>query len=87
MHYAIGVAFAMAFVFGGPAGWLDHPTLVPALAFGVATVAVPFFTLQPALGLGIASSKTARPMLARLKSVATHTVFGLGLYLTALLIG
>ncbi|MGD2069946.1 MAG: DUF2938 family protein [Gemmatimonadota bacterium] len=39
--------------------------------------------LQPALGLGIASSKAARPLQARAKSVGTHIVFGLGLYFCA----
>jgi hypothetical protein len=42
------------------------------------------FIMQPALGLGVASSKAARPAQARAKSVATHLVFGLGLYLGAL---
>jgi hypothetical protein len=37
--------------------------------------------LQPSLGLGIASSRAPNPTQARLKSLATHTVFGLGLYL------
>lgn len=85
-HYTIGVAFALALVFIAPAHWLAQPTLLPALAFGIATVAVPFFTLQPALGLGVASSKTRRPAAARLKSLATHSVFGTGLYLAAELV-
>jgi hypothetical protein len=48
------------------------------------TVVAPLFILQPALGAGIASSKTAAPLFNCIKSVATHTVFGLGLYLAAL---
>jgi hypothetical protein len=83
MHYLIGVAFAVAFVILASPAWLARPTLVPALLFGVATVLVPFFTIQPAFGLGIASSKTANPVRARLKSVSTHTVFGVGLWLFA----
>jgi hypothetical protein len=39
--------------------------------------------LQPAMGAGIASSKTARPVFNSMKSLATHTVFGVGLYLSA----
>jgi hypothetical protein len=85
-HYLIGVVFALTFVAIAPNDWLGAPTLFPALAFGVVTVLVPFFTLQPALGLGIASSKTAHPFKARLKSVATHAVFGLGLWVWALLL-
>jgi hypothetical protein len=83
-HYAIGAVFAVTFVYVvAPNNWLNNPTLLPALAFGVVTVLVPFFTLQPAFGLGIASSKTAHPYKARLKSLTTHTVFGIGLWLGA----
>lgn len=82
-HYSIGVAFAVAFVALVPADWLARPTLPPALLFGIATVVFPFFVLQPALGLGVASSRAKSPAQARLKSLATHTAFGLGLYLGA----
>lgn len=80
-HYAIGISLALAFVLGVAPAWLARPTFVPALAFGVATVVFPFFVLQPALGLGVASAATRRPMQARIKSLATHTVFGIALYL------
>lgn len=82
-HYSIGVALALGFVALAPDGWLARPTVLPALLFGVATVVFPLFVLQPALGLGIASSRTPRPALARAKSLATHVVFGVGLYLCA----
>jgi hypothetical protein len=82
-HYSIGISFAalLLFVFGME--WARVPTLAPALIIGVVTVAAPLLILQPALGLGIASSKTPTPIFNALKSVATHTVFGLGLYATA----
>lgn len=85
-HYTIGVAFAVAFVLLAPDRWLASPTLLPAMTFGVVTVLVPFFTLQPALGLGVASSKAPRPTQARLRSIVTHAVFGTGLYLVAMLL-
>jgi hypothetical protein len=47
------------------------------------TVVAPLFILQPALGAGIASSKTPRPVFNSLKSLATHVVFGFGLFLAA----
>ncbi|HEX4953598.1 MAG TPA: DUF2938 domain-containing protein [Thermoanaerobaculia bacterium] len=83
-HYSIGIAFAVAFVLVASPGWIAHPTFLPAALYGIATVVFPFFLLQPCLGLGIASSRTPKPWQARLKSLATHTVFGLGLYLVAL---
>jgi hypothetical protein len=82
-HYTIGVFFAVAFVSLVSAGWLTSPSLLPALLYGIVTVVFPLFLMQPALGLGIASSKTSNPGLARLKSLATHTMFGIGLYMCA----
>ena len=85
-HYSIGVAFAVVFTMLAPVTWLERPTLIPALAFGVATVVVPFFTMQPALGLGVAAAKTPNPNAARLKSVMTHAVFGAGLFVWAVVL-
>lgn len=79
-HYGIGASLALAFDQWVVPGWAGAPTLVPALLYGVATVVLPFFVLQPALGLGVASSATRRPAQARLKSLATHAVYGIGLY-------
>lgn len=77
-------AFALVFVVLVSGRWLEHPTLLPAVAFGVVTTLVPYLIMQPSLGLGVAAAKTPNPGHARLKSLATHTVFGAGLYLWAL---
>jgi hypothetical protein len=82
-HYTIGVVFALAFVGFVSGDWLARPTVLPALLYGVATVVFPFFVMQPSLGLGVAASRTPNPTQARLKSLVTHTVFGIGLYLCA----
>lgn len=85
-HYAIGIIFAaLLLILCGP-DWMNRPTLLPALLFGIATVVAPFFIMQPGMGLGIAASKTPNPAVARLRSLAAHTVFGAGLYASALLI-
>jgi hypothetical protein len=83
-HYTIGVVFALGFVVLTSGDWLARPTLLPALLYGIATVVFPFFIMQPSLGLGIAASRTPNPTQARLKSLVTHTVFGVGLYVCAL---
>jgi hypothetical protein len=82
-HYAIGVAFAALLVAIRGFEWLQDPSLLPALAVGAATVVAPLFVMQPAMGAGIASSKTRTPVLNSLRSVVNHTVFGAGLYLAA----
>jgi uncharacterized membrane protein YagU involved in acid resistance len=83
-HYSIGIVLALVFVLLVSGEWLGRPTLLPALLFGIGTVVFPFFVLQPSLGLGLASSRAPNPAQARLKSLATHTVFGVGLYVCAL---
>jgi hypothetical protein len=83
-HFTIGVVLALAFVVLTPGDWLARPTLLPALLYGIGTVVFPFFIMQPSFGLGIAASRTPKPTQARLKSLATHTVFGVGLYVCAL---
>ncbi len=83
-HYSIGVALGVGFVALARGDWLARPTMLPALVYGIATVVFPFFIMQPSLGLGVASSRTPNPTQARLKSLATHSVFGVGLYVSAL---
>ena len=85
-HYMIGITFAIIFVAFVGDNWLQHPTLIPAIAFGVITVLMPFFIMQPSFGLGFAASKMSNPSQARLRSLMNHTVFGAGLYLFALLV-
>ena len=83
-HYTIGVMLAIGLVMLTSGDWLARPALLPALLYGLVTVVFPFFVLQPSLGLGIAASRTPNPAHARLKSLATHVVFGVGLYVCAL---
>lgn len=83
-HYAIGVSFAALLLATSGLAWARSPTLGPALLIGVGTVVSPLFILQPALGAGIASSKTPTPVFNTLKSLMTHTVFGIGLFVAAL---
>ena len=80
LHYLIGIAFAALLIGICGLEWVRQPTLAPALAVGMGTVAAPFLLMQPGMGAGIAASRTPRPGSARLQSVITHAVFGLGLY-------
>jgi hypothetical protein len=79
-HYLIGIAFAGLLLAAFGLDWARHPTLGPALLVGIATVAAPFLLMQPGMGAGIAASRTPRPAAARLQSLVTHGIFGLGLY-------
>jgi hypothetical protein len=82
-HYAIGVTFAFLLLAIWGRAWLDAPVLWPALAVGIATVVAPWFVMQPAMGAGIAGSRSPNPLATRLRNLGTHGVYGLGLYLAA----
>lgn len=84
-HYAVGVAYGVALALIMGAGWLAAPTFLPAWVFAVLTVGFGWFVLHPGMGLGWAASKTPDPWKARGLSLAAHTVFGVGLWLGALL--
>lgn len=84
-HYAIGIAFAALLLAVEGLDWARTPSLPPALGFGVVTVAAPWFVLQPGMGAGVASTRTPRPVFNAAKSLVTHAIFGLGLYLAACL--
>jgi hypothetical protein len=85
-HYAVGIAFAGLLVLLQGLGWTQAPSLLPALALGMGTVVAPLFVMQPAMGSGFAASKTPTPLKNCLRSIANHTVFGLGLYASAVLV-
>lgn len=78
-HYVIGVFYALLLVALVSGNWLERPTLIPALLFGVGTVFVPFLIMQPSMGIGVAASRTPHPAQARVRSLTAHTVFGIGL--------
>jgi hypothetical protein len=85
-HYLIGITFAIVFVALVGNNWLQHPTLIPAIVFGVVSVLAPFCIMQPSMGLGFAASQTLNPPQSRLRSLMNHTAFGVGLYLFGLVV-
>jgi hypothetical protein len=82
-HYTIGVVFAALLLATAGVEWVKQPTLVPPLLVSSLTLIAPYFVMQPAMGAGIAASRTPRPHVARLRSLVTHTVYGVGLYASA----
>ena len=85
-HYVTGILFASALLLVWGAGWVREPTLPPALFVGLSTVAAPFLIMQPAMGAGLAASRTPNPTASRLHSLVAHGVFGIGLYVAGTLI-
>lgn len=85
-HYITGIGFAMVLIGATGSVWFCSPKLMPALVMGLVSVIAPFFIMQPALGFGVAGSKTAAPSMARRRSVSAHLTFGLGLFIAGWLL-
>lgn len=79
-HYLVGIVFAAALLGTWGVAWVRSPAIVPALIVGIGSVAAPFLVMQPGMGAGVAARRTPNPRAARLQSLVSHTVFGLGLY-------
>ncbi len=85
-HYSIGVTFAFVLLALMGREWVAVPTVLPALAVGVATIAAPWLVMQPAFGMGVAGSRTASPGAGRLRNLGSHVAFGIGLYVSAVVL-
>jgi hypothetical protein len=85
-HYATGIVYGVVFALLVGEGWLAAPRLLPAWIFALVTVLFGWFLLQPGLGIGWAASRAPNPAKVRALNLVGHSVFGLGLWLTGLLI-
>jgi Protein of unknown function (DUF2938) len=83
-HYAVGIVYAALYLAVVRLGLGSGPTLISAVLFAVALLVVPWFVMQPALGLGFMAARTPRPGATRAINISAHVVFGIGLYLGAL---
>ncbi|NOI67166.1 DUF2938 domain-containing protein [Vibrio sp. 99-8-1] len=86
LHYLIGIVFALILVLLMGEAWLADPSMIVALNTGIVTLIFPFFIIQPCLGFGIAASKTPSPWKARGLSLLAHSFYGLGLFVTAVIL-
>lgn len=85
-HYAIGIFFTWLLIAYMGSEWLVNPTFIPALLTGIISVIAPFFLMQPSFGFGIAASHTPQPNIARLRSLIAHGSFGIGIYISAMIL-
>ena len=82
-HYVIGIAYGLLLVAIWGAGWLRQPGIAEPLILALALLVLPYFVMMPGMGMGMAGSRTPKPNVTRLKSVIGHSMFGIGMYLTA----
>lgn len=83
LHYLIGIVFVFVFILMVGQTWLQQPILISATLFGIITVLFPFLIMQPCFGLGMFARKTQHPLRAQMKSLTVHTLFGIGIWLSA----
>jgi hypothetical protein len=86
VHYVIGIAYGLLLVGLWGVEWLREPTLLPPMILALGLLVAPYLIMMPGMGSGIAGAKTPKPNVTRLKSILGHSVFGLGMYATALMI-
>lgn len=85
-HYIIGIGYGLLLVAIWGSRWLLEPSIAEPLILALVLLVLPYFVMMPGMGMGIAGSRTPKPNVARLKSVIGHSIFGIGMYLTARLL-
>ncbi|WP_234901927.1 DUF2938 domain-containing protein [Agrobacterium rubi] len=85
-HYAVGIIYGVLLAVIVPSGWFAAPTFLLPWIVGIITVGAGWFLLQPGLGIGWAASKTPNPNKVRALNLIAHTIFALGMFVTALII-
>jgi len=83
MHYLIGIMYGVAYV-GLMSTLFDGPSLLNGFLFGLVSVVIPWFLMQPALGLGVMGAKAANPNIPRYTALAGHCIYGIALYFGSL---
>lgn len=85
-HYVIGIGYGLLLLTFWGEAWLERPTLLPPMILVWVLLVAPYFMMMPGMGMGIAGSRTPEPNITRLKSVMGHSVFGVGMYATAVVL-
>lgn len=85
-HLLLSLLFGIGFTFLFGSTALSEPKVWQGLSFGIATVLVPWLIFQPLFGWGVAASKAPEPWKMRLRGLITHSLFGLGLWLSTLIL-
>jgi hypothetical protein len=78
-HYAIGVAFAVPYVFGWNALVGGPPSPGWAIVYGVVTTVASWFCVYPSMGFGAFGLRSPDGPKAALSPLANHFFFGLGM--------
>ena len=87
MHYLIGLGYGFAYL-GLMVFVLERPpSLLSGLAFGAASVVIPWFIMQPGLGVGVMARHAPKPWVPRLNALTSHVIYGGALFVGAWVAG
>jgi uncharacterized membrane protein YeaQ/YmgE (transglycosylase-associated protein family) len=78
-HCAIGVSFAIPFVFGWDLIHEGLPSPAWAVGYGVATTVASWFFVYPSMGFGVFGRRSPDGPKAIFSPLANHLFYGLGL--------
>lgn len=82
VHYLTGIAFASILLAVWGVDWVPQPDDPPGAGRRVRQCRCAVPGDAAGMGAGIAAARTADPATARLRSVVTHGVFAIGLYVS-----
>lgn len=85
-HYVIGLLYGVAYLWFIADILLQTPDLISAVVFSLVLLVMPWFIMQPGLGLGVLARRAPRPWLTRGITISVHIIFGVGLYLGWMLV-
>ena len=80
LHYLIGILYGVVYVGLIVFVLSGTPSVLNGFLFGLASVTIPWFVMQPALGVGIMGSKAPNPAVPRYTALAAHCLYGIALY-------
>ncbi len=80
-HYLVGLIYGFVYV-GLMVYGLDRPpSLVNGAVFGAASVVIPWFILQPGLGIGVMGRCAPNPAVPILNAFVSHVIYGVALFI------
>jgi len=83
LHYLIGLVYGFAYVGLMVYGFETPPSLLNGFVFGACSVVIPWFILQPGLGIGVMGRRAPKPLVPLLNALANHIVYGIALFIGA----
>ncbi|WP_193370652.1 DUF2938 family protein [Pelagibius marinus] len=79
MHYLVGLIYGFVYVGLMTYGFDRLPSVSNGAAFGAASVVIPWFILQPGLGIGVMGRLAPNPLVPRLNALVSHIIYGIAL--------